>query len=368
MNNAATFQDAYRAFQAGDFARCAEILAPALDTEKADNATLLIAAQCHSKLNNGKTAGELYTRLAEAQPSNKATFLKLAEEAAAKGDARESREDQPLTAGFIDQLLSNAPVPDMRTAEIIGLYRKAAFADAAEKFENLLADRTISDPAIATVAMIGYCNMHAGNLEKAAHYLAHAGLSPSLHQTHLLNAALELFQTLLVEKNLIPEIGYEAVKRLATLEPQNTKAVIYHRYTMHMTCAIDDLRSFNAIARAGLERGDTLFTKMKSCTATCSGVPMKGLTLSSTIVQLFPPSPRRPATSAADGNTHSRIKFASVISPPTFMRSTPPAFCSKAFLPLMILRNLKSPSTVSPRAISARKTLHSERPCPGSYP
>lgn len=259
MTGNANFQKAYIAFQGGRFAECIQLLDPALESEKPEPTTLLIAAQCHMKLGNGSEAEALYKHLATLQPSNKETFLKMAADAAALANTQHDSSNWPLSPALVDQMLVSLNSAPPLAVEIMNLYRQGAFDQAANRFDMLIATRAISNPSVPIVVLAGICNERIGNIDKAAHFLGNAGLQPGLHQITLLKAAFNLFQKLLHEKSAIPDIGYETAKRLVQLEPRNFDAAVYYRYAMHTTCAIEDLRNYNAKALAGLKEKDTFF-------------------------------------------------------------------------------------------------------------
>ncbi|MCO6185573.1 hypothetical protein [Rhizobium sp. L1K21] len=256
MTGSAKVQQAYKAFQAGNFAQCLNALGPVLEADTLDQAALLIAAQCHVKLGNGEAAATLYARLADLQPSNRDRFLKLAAESAATGVREGMRDADILPTTIVEQMLAARPAHEPALQNLITLYRKETYRQATDDFDALVASGSITDLPVAIVAMISDCHEKLGNIEKAAHYRAVAGLQPSPHQARLLNAALPLFRKLLLEKGALPDVAYEAAKRLVSLEPRNLDASSYYRYAMHTTCAIEDLRAYNAHALKGLENSD----------------------------------------------------------------------------------------------------------------
>lgn len=72
------FAKALQAYQRGELQICLDRLAPLLKRQAPDANVLLVAAQCHTKLEQKLEAAQLYARVAEAQPANRRMFLLLA--------------------------------------------------------------------------------------------------------------------------------------------------------------------------------------------------------------------------------------------------------------------------------------------------
>ncbi|TWD57757.1 putative O-linked N-acetylglucosamine transferase (SPINDLY family) [Agrobacterium vitis] len=73
-----SFVQALQAYKAGNLTKCLRLLAPVLKNRVLDGNILLVAAQCHAKLDQKIQAAELYMRAAEALPDNKSMFLLMA--------------------------------------------------------------------------------------------------------------------------------------------------------------------------------------------------------------------------------------------------------------------------------------------------
>ncbi|OLP43489.1 hypothetical protein [Rhizobium oryziradicis] len=73
-----SFMQALQAYKAGNLTKCLRLLAPVLKNRVIDGNILLVAAQCHAKLDQKIQAAELYMRAAEALPDNKSMFLLMA--------------------------------------------------------------------------------------------------------------------------------------------------------------------------------------------------------------------------------------------------------------------------------------------------
>lgn len=73
-----SFVQALQAYKAGNLTKCLRLLAPLLKNRVIAGNILLVAAQCHAKLDQKIQAAELYMRAAEALPDNKSMFLLMA--------------------------------------------------------------------------------------------------------------------------------------------------------------------------------------------------------------------------------------------------------------------------------------------------
>lgn len=71
-------KNAIAAYQKGDHRQCLKLLAPSLSVARADPKLLLMAAQCHAKLENMEKAAELYARAAAVDPKSRRMLTLLA--------------------------------------------------------------------------------------------------------------------------------------------------------------------------------------------------------------------------------------------------------------------------------------------------
>ncbi|MBB4954615.1 putative O-linked N-acetylglucosamine transferase (SPINDLY family) [Agrobacterium vitis] len=78
MKTPTVFARALQAYQSGHLRECLALLAPLLKNPSVDGNTLLVAAQCHVKLEQKPEAAALYARAADALPQNQTMFLLMA--------------------------------------------------------------------------------------------------------------------------------------------------------------------------------------------------------------------------------------------------------------------------------------------------
>ena len=78
MASSPAFAKALQAYQRGELQNCLDQLGPLLRRQAPDANVLLVAAQCHTKLDQKLEAAQLYARVADAQPANRRMFQLLA--------------------------------------------------------------------------------------------------------------------------------------------------------------------------------------------------------------------------------------------------------------------------------------------------
>lgn len=78
MAQPSPFARALQAYQSGQIRECLKLLAPLLKSRAVDGNMLLLAAQCHAKLEQKAEAADFYLRAAEKVPQNKNMLLVMA--------------------------------------------------------------------------------------------------------------------------------------------------------------------------------------------------------------------------------------------------------------------------------------------------
>lgn len=253
-------EQARTAYDAGEFRRSLDLLAPLLEGAHEDAQTLLIAAQCQMQLGATGKAADIYRQLADLQPASRDMFLQLAGKLVGGAPAPTALLSG-ISASEIHQMLTSTDRRNPDMASVISAFEQARFYSLVEMFETHLASARSSAPSPGILAMAAHAYEHLNDTEKAAHYYAHAGKLPSLNQRALLKAAFSLFQNLFTRKGLIPDLGIETARLLIERDPENLEAARYYRFVLQATCAIDDLRAYNARVLNGLKRGVDFFKK-----------------------------------------------------------------------------------------------------------